>query len=112
VLPSSQTPAWKLLEETMKGHGVSMPHHAIQTSSLSIVRGLLIDSDRVSLLSEHQIYYDIKSQLLEILSVEMSDTYRPIGITMRKNTQPSPVAKLFLDKIREVARNFKHSGKS
>jgi len=113
VLPSSQTPAWKLLEETMKGHGVSMPHHAIQTSSLSIVRGLLIDSDRVSLLSEHQIYYDIKSQLLEILSVEMSDTYRPIGITMRKNTQPSPVAKLFLENIRKVAEDFKRSaGKS
>jgi LysR family transcriptional regulator of gallate degradation len=107
VLPSSQTPAWKILEETMKGHNVLMPQHAIQTSSLSIVRGLLIDSDRVSLLSEHQIYYDIKCQLLEILSVEMTDTYRPIGITMRKNTQPSPVAKLFLDKIRKVAKNFK-----
>tara|TARA_R110002050_G_scaffold247843_2_gene385627 strand:+ start:783 stop:2069 length:1287 start_codon:yes stop_codon:yes gene_type:complete len=111
VLPSSQTPAWKILEETMKGHGVSMPHHAIQTSSLSIVRGLLIDSDRVSLLSEHQIYYDIKSNLLDILSVEMSDTYRPIGITMRKNTQPSPVAKLFLENIREVAKDFKRSAK-
>ena len=69
------------------------------------------DSDRVSLLSEHQIYYDIKSQLLEILSIEMVDTYRPIGITMRKNTQPSPVAKLFLEQIRNVAKDFKHSTK-
>jgi LysR family transcriptional regulator of gallate degradation len=111
VLPSSQTPAWRLLEETMKRHNVAMPEHAIQTSSLSIIRGLLIDSDRVSLLSEHQIYYDIKSQLLEILSIEMVDTYRPIGITMRKNTQPSPVAKLFLEQIRNVAKDFKHSTK-
>ncbi len=109
VLPSSQTPAWKLLEETMNRHGLSMPQHAIKTSSLSIVRGLLIDSDRVSLLSEHQIYYDIKSQLLTILPVAMTDTYRPIGITMRKNTQPSPAAKLFLDCIRKVASSFKSS---
>jgi len=106
VLPGPQTPAWKLLEETMKSYNLPMPDHAINTSSLSIVRGLLINSDRVSLLSEHQIYYDKITNLLDILPVEMIGTYRPIGITMRKNTQPSPAAKLFLDKIREVAKKL------
>lgn len=106
VLPDSHTPSGQLFIEIMQRHGCTMPEHAVHTSSLSMVRGLLMSSDRVSLLSKHQIYYDQLSGLLDVLPVEMEETYRSIGITMRRHTKPSPTAQLFLDKLREVAKGL------
>ena len=83
------------------------PKHAVQTSSQSMVRGLLLDSDRVALVSEHQIFYDRKAGLLEVLPVDLEETYRPIGITLRAHTQPSPAATLFLEELRRVAKELK-----
>ncbi|XPF94806.1 LysR family transcriptional regulator [Colwellia sp. RE-S-Sl-9] len=103
ILPEFHTPAGKLFIETMNSHGCSLPDQAIHTSSLSMIRGLLISSDRVALLSKHQIFYDEHSDLLDVLPVKMDDTYRSIGITMRKHTEPSPAAQLFLNKLRQVA---------
>ena len=106
VLPDLHTPSGQLFVETMKSHGCELPEHAIHTSSLSMVRGLLMSSDRVTLLSKHQIYYDQISGLLDVLPVQMDDTFRSIGITMRGNTKPSPTAQLFLNKLREVAKDL------
>jgi len=72
-----------------------------------MVRGLLLDSDRVALLSEHQIYYDRKAGLLDVLPVDLEETYRPIGITLRAQTHPSPATTLFLDELRHVASDLK-----
>lgn len=103
VLPELHTPSGKLFTETMQRHRCDMPEHAIYTSSLSMVRGLLLSSNRVALLSKHQIHYEKISGLLDVLPVEMDDTYRPIGITMRRYTKPSPAAQKFLHYLREVA---------
>ena len=107
VLPASETPSRQLFDDTFCKHKMQTPKQAVQTSSQSMVRGLLLDSDRVALLSEHQIYYDRKADLLEVLPVELEETYRPIGITMRAHTQPSPAAMLFIDELRLVARELK-----
>jgi LysR family transcriptional regulator of gallate degradation len=106
VLPKLYTPSGKLFLDTLRNHDSEIPKHSIHTSSLSMLRGLLIDSNRVALLSEHQIYYDQLAGLLDVLDVEMEDTYRPIGITMRKYGKPSPAAQLFLEKIRNVASSI------
>lgn len=103
ILPVKQTPSRQLFDETLARHGMHAPEHAVETSSLSTVRGLLLDSDRVALLSEHQIYYEKLSGMLDVLPVALENTYRPIGITMRLHTQPSPAAQLFLEQLREVA---------
>lgn len=106
VLPKLYTPSGKLFLDTLRNHHSEIPKHSIHTSSLSMLRGLLIGSDRVALLSKHQIYYDQLVGMLDVLDVEIEDTYRPIGITMRKFGKPSPAAQLFLDKIREVAKSL------
>ncbi len=103
VLPSHATPTWQIFEETLQRHDMHPPEQAVLTSSLSMVRGLLLDSDRLALLSEHQIHYDKINGLLVTLPVKLGDTYRPIGITMRTHTQPSPAAQLFLEELRQVA---------
>lgn len=106
VLPARNTPARRLFDDVLKSHGLESPEHAVETSSLSTVRGLLLESDRIALLSEHQIYYDKKYGVLSALPIEREETYRPIGVTMRAQTQPSPAAQLFLNSLREVAEEL------
>ena len=71
-----------------------------------MVRGLLLDNDRVALLSEHQIYYDKISGMLDVIPVELGDTYRSIGITMLAHTQPSVATKLLIDELRETSKEI------
>lgn len=106
VLPARNTPARNLFDQVFQSHGFQSPQHAVETSSLSTVRGLLLESDRLALLSEHQIYYDKKYGVLCALQLELKATYRPIGVTMRAHTQPSPAAQLFLKSLRQVAKEF------
>jgi LysR family transcriptional regulator of gallate degradation len=106
VLPTRNAPTRLLFDEVMKAHNLNTPAHTVETSSLSTVRGLLLESDRVALLSEHQIYYDKKYGLLNALPIILKNTYRPIGVTMRAQTQPSPAAQLFLASLRQVANDL------
>ncbi|MBL4827731.1 MAG: LysR family transcriptional regulator [Spongiibacteraceae bacterium] len=106
VLPARNTPARQLFDKALAAHGLEAPAHAVETSSLSTVRGLLLESERVALLSEHQIYYDKQYGLLNVLPIKLENTYRPIGVTMRAHTQPSPAAQLFLNSLRHVSLSF------
>jgi LysR family transcriptional regulator of gallate degradation len=106
VLPARNTPTRDIFDQVIQNHSLPPPQHAVETSSLSTVRGLLLESDRLALLSEHQIYYDKKYGLLSALPIELKNTYRPIGVTLRAQTQLSPAAQLFLNSLRQVAKQL------
>lgn len=107
VLPSKGTPSRDLFNTVLSSRGIALPAHTIETSSLAIIRGLLLESDHISLLSDHQIYYDKLFGLLRSLPIELKDTYRLIGVTMHAQIQPSPAAQLFLESLREVVASLK-----
>ena len=99
----------RLFDEALSRHEMVVPEHVVEASSLSMVRGLLMDSDRVALLSKHQIYYDMQFGILDVLPVVLEDTYRSIGVTQRAHTKPSPAAELFLGYLRDVSREIHSS---
>ena len=103
VLPNQNTPSRQLFMDVLKNNNLSPPQQSVETSSLSTVRGLLFESDRIAWLSEHQIFYDKQYGILTALPIELKETSRPIGVTMRAKTQPSPAAELFLGSLEEVA---------
>jgi DNA-binding transcriptional LysR family regulator len=82
--------------------GVAMPSRLIVCSSLAAVRGLLIQSDRASLLSAAQVRYEVKLGLLGVLPTPIPGTSYPIGIAMRRDWQPTAVQAHFLTLLREV----------
>lgn len=106
VLPNQDTPSRQLFLEVLKNNNLSPPQQSVETSSLSTVRGLLFESDRIAWLSEHQIFYDKQYGILTSLPIELKETYRPIGVTMRAKTQPSPAAQLFLKSLEEIAKEL------
>lgn len=107
VLPKKGTPTRALFERAIDAAGLSMPEHVAETSSLVMLRGLLLSSDRVTVLSRHQIFYEESCGLLAALPYSLAHTTRPIGITQRVRTSLSPAADLMIAEIRKaVAERF------
>lgn len=103
VLPIRSTPARQLFDRFLERHGVAEPDHVVETGSLSAARGLLLHSDRVALLSVHQIQLDRQAGLLTVLPIRLEETFRPIGMTTRAHTTPSPAARLVMQVVRDLA---------
>ncbi|HVW56165.1 MAG TPA: LysR family transcriptional regulator [Rhizobiaceae bacterium] len=76
----------------------------IETSSLIATRGLLMESDRLTLLSERQIAIDEQAELLKVLPFPLPHTTRSIGVTTRRDWLPSAVHKCFLQCLHQAAR--------
>jgi len=107
VLPPQNTPARGLFDTALHDVSLDTPSQFIETSSLATLRGLLLESDRIALISEHQLYYELKFGMLAALPIELTDTYRPIGITTRANTTPSPGAQMFFESLRLVTQDVR-----
>jgi len=100
ILPRRGTPTRALFEQAVTAHGISIPQHVTETSSLVVLRGLLLGSDRITVLSRHQIHYEEKCNLLAALPYPLTNVSRPIGITQRTGSSLSPAAGKMIDKIR------------
>lgn len=100
VLPRRGTPTRSLFEQLLSERGLPVPEHVIETSSMVTLRGLLLESDRVTVLSRHQVHYDELYGLLCALPINLEDPPRPIGITTRANSVLAPAAELLIEEIR------------
>jgi LysR family transcriptional regulator of gallate degradation len=100
ILPRRGTPTRELFERAVSLRGLTVPPHVVETSSLVTLRGLLVESDRVTILSRHQILFEEQCGLLAVLAFELNDTARAIGITRRRRGSMSPAVALFVDAIR------------
>ncbi len=109
ILPAQNTPSRGLFDQWLKRQNLQLPGNYIETSSLTTIRGLLLESDRVALLSKHQVYYEIKHGLLAVLPIDLKGTCRSIGITRRRDFYPTPAIRLLLRELKKVARELRQS---
>ncbi|PTW63057.1 DNA-binding transcriptional LysR family regulator [Breoghania corrubedonensis] len=101
IVPRPETPTRAHFEALI---GSRFMTGLIETSSLVALRGMLLKSDRLTLLSRRQITYEERSGLLKALPVELGDRPRPIGITLRSNWRPTGLQTAFLEILREKAK--------
>lgn len=85
-------------------NGLTITGGLVETSSLVLIRGMLLGSDRLTLISAHQISHERDIGLLVPLAVDTSGGSRPIGITCRRDWKPTPVQQLFLDHLRAAGK--------
>lgn len=102
VVPRSGTPTRTHFEKLFPDKD-KLPR-LVESSSLILVRGLLLESDRVTIISAHQIHHECQQGLLAILPLDMSGTSRPIGLTLRKNWQPTASQEFFLEALRDASQ--------
>jgi len=104
VLPRADTPARLLLEAHFARLDRKPPEPVVETGDMAIIRGLLMRSQMLAIVSEHQLEYEIASGELQRLNLQLQGTHRPIGLIYRTNGLHSPAAEALITKIREVAR--------
>ena len=85
-------------------HGLNEPDHVVETSSFVTLRGILLNSDRVTMLSKHQVHYEDQFKILAALNFELPQTKRWIGFTHWAKGTMSPIAQLLMQHIYSVVK--------
>lgn len=110
VLPRADTPARLLLEAHFSRLGRAAPEPVVETGDMAIIRGLLMRSDMLAIVSEHQLEYEIASGELRRMDLQLEDTQRSLGLIYRTNGLHSPAAQALIQKIREVCAEIATEG--
>lgn len=79
------------------------PRAPIQCGSVALIRGMLIRSDFLTLLSPDQVRAEIDAGQLSEISSDVPDTARTIGAIMRRDWYPTALQRKFLALLREVS---------
>ncbi len=103
VVPRPGTPTRHHFDKVLSASGAAPETQIIESSSLVLIRGLLLGSDRLTLLSRQQVLTELEQNQLCTLPVKLSDTERAIGFTTRCNWQPTGAQKLLMNLIRDVS---------
>lgn len=94
--------AWRrvIFENTFPG--LSGPHSSIETHSLPTIASMLVDTDRMTILTELELQVAHQSgQPLRALNFASIEPSTAIGVTTRKDWRPSYLQCLFLEFLRE-----------
>ncbi len=102
VLPRPGTPTREALSLCLVQHGLPEPRVAVESSDLSVIRGLLLETDMISAASCQLFPHELRSGMLVTLAVALPGTERPIGILRRTPEHSSPGAQLLIEEIRRV----------
>ena len=108
VLLYPGAPSRQLIRQLLATQGVKEPEHLVETSSFMIQRGLVMDSDSITMLSRHQIQREERAGLLVALNIDLPGTERPIGLTTRTQDALSPAALALADEVRKVAAQLRN----
>lgn len=102
VVPRQGTPIRRTFETLFAG-SAPQPRANIETSSLSALRAILTESDRLTILSRRQIAIDEQVGLLTILPYPLPVASRPIGLTTRRSWGPARVQHEFMRMLEREA---------
>lgn len=103
IAPRENTPARAVFSQFFHKERLEPPTDVIECSSLVAIRGLLLESDRAALLPAKQVAVDVDAGLLAVSPLPLAGTSRDIGITLRKDWQPTRIQNHLLQLLTECA---------
>ncbi|NOZ33159.1 MAG: LysR family transcriptional regulator [Alphaproteobacteria bacterium] len=104
AIPRAGTPTREFFERMFARSGMAPPGHVIEASSLVLIRGLLLGSDRLTLMSAHQMDPEKGPGMLARMPFSLHGTRRKIGVTFRRDWRPTATQTRFLDLLRQEGR--------
>jgi len=104
VVPRPGTPARALFDRLFTEQNPEVLRGVVECSSQIVIRELLTESDRLTFISSHQIQHEQQEGILTVLDTDLPPTERPIGLTTRKDWQPTTTQRLFLSIVRSLSQ--------
>jgi LysR family transcriptional regulator, regulator for genes of the gallate degradation pathway len=105
IAPRAGSPLRRHFERLFSGVSAQPPAAAIECNSLIAARSLLLRSDRAMLLSAQQAHHELAAGELVALPHPAGRVVRAIGLTLRRDWQPTAAQAELLDMLRAVARS-------
>jgi DNA-binding transcriptional LysR family regulator len=106
ILPRQDTPTRRRCDALLEQIGGPEPVGLIETGALVSVRALLLESDRLTVLSRRQIAVDMESGLLAALDLPLPEPRRSIVATLRRDWKPTQVQAALLEELQSIARDW------
>jgi DNA-binding transcriptional LysR family regulator len=103
IAPRAGSPLREHFEALYRTLGVGTAAVPIECNSLAAARALLLESDRVMLLSEHQVHHELGTGQLAALPHPHGPLFRAIGMTTRRDWHPTPAQARLLAVLRDEA---------
>lgn len=103
IMPMANTPAQAVLEQVLASGGLPMPAVELRVNSALMMQALLLQSDRVAMMSSRQMQAEIGAGLLTELQLPMPLTERSIGLVRRAEVRPSAALDSLMATCRQVA---------
>lgn len=105
IAPRRGSPLRAHFDALFSTRGIEPPVTSLECNSLGAARAFLLESDRLMLLSAHQIHYELRAGLLVTLPHPSGKVVRPIGLTLRRDWRPTGTQTRLLEVLRRVARS-------
>lgn len=97
IVPAKGTPRRSVIDHYFANTSPA-PTFSIETSSISVIRSLVANSDRISVLSRHEVEFDHRARLFSVLPVAIGAPSAK-GLTLRANWLPTPLHSEFFKMI-------------
>lgn len=104
VAPRRESPLRMVYERLFEG--AAPPADIIECNSLSAARSILMQSDRLTLLSQAQIFYEAEARLLTARPLAGADMSRDIALSTRTLWAPTAPQEEFVNLIRSCAKSM------
>jgi DNA-binding transcriptional LysR family regulator len=104
VLPPADTVHGSVLEEAFHAMGLDYPFVTVLTLPSEVRANLLATGRFLTIFPTSVLKFMTEGPALKVLPVELPIAPVPVGIVTLKNRTLSPVAKLFIEHAREIAK--------
>lgn len=108
IAPRAGSPLRGQFDRLFAGIETPGPALPIECNSLVTARALLLASDRAMLLSAHQVHYELAAGVLRALPHPAGRVTRAIGLTTRRDWQPTAAQAAVIAALRAAA--LRHAG--
>jgi DNA-binding transcriptional LysR family regulator len=97
IAPPKSTPSGRYLSDTLHIPELENTPVKVVSSSLILVRGLLMEGDYITIISHHQVRHELDQGVLVALPIPLPGNSRPIGLTFRADWQATKTQARFLE---------------
>jgi len=104
IAPPKPTPAGSYLSDVLRIPELENTPVRVISSSLVLLRGLLMKGDYITIISDHQAEIELRQGLFVTLPIDLPDNARTIGLTFRAGWVPTKTQARFLNFVRAAAK--------
>ena len=104
ALPAKENPFGAIVAEAFRVNGLEYPRITVVTGHNELRESLLVTGRFLTIFAKSIFGFSVKRAQLRALSIQLPVAHMPVGIFTLKNRTLSPVAQLFIQHTRDIAR--------